>query len=148
MTTRNQVFISYSHRDIHFLEEFQPHLTFLEKRSLVDFWNDRKIQSGAKWRNEIEQALARTKVAILLVSADFLVSDFINEHELPVLLEAAHRGEVTIWPIIVGSCLFTQSPLSAFQASNDPTRPLDALKRSERENVWARVAARLASSLK
>ena len=145
---RNQLFISYSHRDTRHLKEFQPHLKFLEARGLVSFWDDQKIAPGADWRKEIEQALARTRVAIVLVSADFLVSDFINEQELPVLLEAAHRGEVRVFPIIVGSCLFFQSPLSAFQALNDPTAPLDALKRSERENVWTRVAAQLASFLK
>jgi hypothetical protein len=148
MKKRDQIFISYSHSDIRFLEEFQPHLTFLEKRGLVNFWNDRKIEYGAKWRQEIDEALARARVAILLVSADFLVSDFINEHELPVLLEAAQGGEVMIWPIIVGSCLFFQSPLAAFQTLNNPTRPLDALKKSERKNVWSRVAAQLASALK
>jgi len=145
---RNQLFISYSHRDSRHLKEVKPHLRFLEVRGLVNFWDDQKIAPGAGWRKEIEEALGRTKVALVLVSADFLVSDFINEHELPMLLHATRKGEVAIWPIIVGFCLFFQSPLSAFQALNDPTRPLDALKKSERENVWTRVAARLSSSLK
>jgi internalin A len=145
---RSQLFISYSHSDERHLKEFQPHLTFLEERGLITFWNDRKLQPGAKWRQEIEQALARTRVALLLISPDFLVSDFINEYELPELLKAAQKGEVMIWPIIVSSCLFAESPLSAFQAVHDPTRPLDGMNRSERKKVWARVAARLASSLK
>jgi internalin A len=148
MKKRDQIFISYSHRDSRFLEELQPHLTFLEARGLVNFWNDQKLQPGAKWRQEIEQALARTRVALLLISPDFLVSDFINEYELPELLKAAQKGEVTIWPIIVSYCLFAESPLSAFQTVHDPSRPLDGMNRSERKKVWAQVAARLASALK
>jgi hypothetical protein len=65
-----------------------------------------------------------------------------------VLLEAAQKGEVMIWPLLVSACLFAQSPLAAFQAVHNPTRPLDGLKTSERKNVWARVAAQLASALK
>ena len=147
MKKRNRLFLSYSHRDARYLKEFQPHLQFLEERGLVNFWDDQKIEYGADWRKEIEEALARTKVAILLVSADFLVSDFINHYELPVLLEAAQKGESLIWPIIVGYCLFNASPLSAFQALNDPMRPLERLKKGERQQVWAQVAARLASAL-
>ena len=96
MKERNQLFISYSHSDARHLKEFQPHLKFLEESGLVNFWNDKKIEAGADWRKEIEQALARARVAILLISPDFLVSDFINEYELPALLEAAQKGEVAI----------------------------------------------------
>ena len=145
---KDQLFLSYSHRDSRHLDELKPHLQFLEERGLVSFWDDQKIEYGADWRKEIEQALARTRIAILLVSADFLVSDFINRYELPVLLEAAQKGESLIWPIIVGYCLFFQSSLSAFQALNDPMRPLERLKKSERQQVWAQVAARLVSALK
>jgi internalin A len=145
---RSQLFISYSHRDERHLKEFQPHLKFLEERGLITFWSDRKIKPGTDWRKEIAQALARTRVAILLVSPNFLVSDFINAYELPVLLEAAQKREVTIWPLIVSYCLFAESPLSAFQTVHDPTRPLDGMNRSERQKVWAQVAAQLTSALK
>lgn len=148
MKKRDLLFVSYSHRDFRFLEEFQPHLTFLEERGLMSIWNDQKIQPGTRWQQAIEEALARTKVAIVFVSADFLVSDFINHYELPVLLEAAQKGEVMIWPLLVSTCLFAESSLSAFQAMHDPSRPLDRMKKSERQQVWAQVAARLASALR
>jgi internalin A len=144
---RNQLFISYSHCDARFLKEFQPHLKFLEESGLVNFWDDQKILPGMKWRKEIEEALARTRVALLLVSPDFLASDFITREELPMLLEAAQKGEVMIWPLLVSSCLFAESPLAVFQAVHDPTRPLDGLKTSERKKVWTQVAAQLASAL-
>jgi internalin A len=145
---RNLLFVSYSHGDGRYLEEFQPHLTFLEERGLVSFWTDQKIQPGTRWRQAIEEALSRTKVALLFVSADFLVSDFINRYELPVLLTAAQKGEVMIWPLLVSTCFFAASPLSAYQAMHDPSRPLDRMKKSERQQVWAHVAAQLASTLK
>jgi internalin A len=148
MKKRDLLFVSYSHRDTRYLKEFQPHLTFLEERGLLSAWSDQKIQPGTRWQQAIEEALDWTKVAIMFVSADFLVSDFINRYELPELLKAAQKGEVMIWPIIVSYCLFAESPLSAFQAMHDPSRPLDKLKKSERQQVWAHVAARLASTLK
>lgn len=138
---RNKVFISYSHRDKRWLDRLQVHLKPLERKGLVERWDDTRIEPGSNWQEEIRQALAATKVAVLLISADFLASDYIAEHELPPLLEAAERDGATILPVIVSPSLFQDTPeLSRFQAVNDPTRPLVALPPGEQEQTFLKVA--------
>ena len=78
---RDQVFLCYSHHDASWLDRLQVHLKPLEREGLVDLWSDRRIEIGDPWRKEIEAALARARVALLLVSGDFIASDFIQEVE-------------------------------------------------------------------
>jgi hypothetical protein len=104
-------------------------------------WDDRRIRAGDRWLDEIASALDRARVAILLVSADFLASEFVNRNEIPPLLVAAERGGCRIVPVIVGECLFADDPrLNVFQSINPPDRPLAALPRHEAEHYLVAVA--------
>ena len=123
------VFISYSHLDGRWLKKVQTNLEVLNYLGLkFTLWDDTKIKSGTKWRAEIDEALAASQVAILLVSTEFMTSKFIQEDELPPLLKSAEAGGTTILPLILKPCLFTKHPkLSVYQAVNDPARPLSKL---------------------
>jgi hypothetical protein len=139
-----KVFISYSHRDKRWLERLRVHLAPLERDQKIDVWDDSRINSGLKWHNEIKKALRNTKAAILLVSADFLASDFINTHELPVLLDIAERRGAIILPLIVSPSQFAKHPrLSKYQAVNDPSRPLIGLRRVNQEQILLQLAERI-----
>jgi hypothetical protein len=106
LQNRTNVFISYSHKDTKYLLRLQTHLTVYERNKLLDIWDDTKILGGALWHEEIQKALKQAKIAILLVSADFLASKFIAENELPPLLFAAKAGGARILPIILSPCGF------------------------------------------
>jgi hypothetical protein len=139
------VFVSCSHRDSKWLERLQVHLKPLEREGLTTCWDDTRIQAGADWRAEIEQALASAKAAVLLVSPDFLASDFIHHEELPVLLEAAQQRGTRILPVILSHCRYAESPLGRFQAVNAPDRPLQGLSGVKRDEVLTALARTIAS---
>jgi hypothetical protein len=87
-------------------------------------------------------------VAILLVSADFLASDFIAENELPPLLEKAESGGATILAVIVSPCGFRrEKKLADYQAVNDPTKPLDSITSSASEQVLTELADAVEAAL-
>jgi hypothetical protein len=74
------------------------HLKPLERDYVLHVWDDTQIQTGAKWLDEIGKAIQAAKVGLLIVSADFLASDFITNNELPPLLEAATKDGVVVMP--------------------------------------------------
>ncbi len=135
---RTKVFVSYSHRDKDYLDDIKRHFKpFLKK---IDFWDDTKIRPGQKWKDEIVKAIRNTKVAILLVSTDFLGSEFIATEELPPLLKAAEENGAVVLIVILKPCLFEEFPeLSQYQAINTPARPVSNMTDSEKEELYVSV---------
>ena len=140
---REKVFICYSHKDVRYLERLRVHLVFLEREKRIVVWDDTKISPGETWHEEIKKSIASAKVAILLLSADFLASKFIAENELPPLLKAAKEEEAFILPVILSPCMFTDSRLADFQSINDPSQPLTGMNRHNKEKIWVKVASRV-----
>lgn len=138
---RNQIFVSYSHADADYLARLKVHLRPFERLGLVDVWSDTRIHAGQQWRNEIREAIAHAGAAILLISADFLASDYIINNELPPLLNLSHGKGMSIIPVILKPCAYLDIPeLASFQAINDPKDPLIALQEVDRERLWLEVA--------
>ncbi|GAA2102800.1 hypothetical protein GCM10009841_19520 [Microlunatus panaciterrae] len=102
-------------------------------------WNDRQIRAGDQWSDEIENAIQSCDAAILLVSADFMASEFIHNNELAPLLESAKGRGVRIVPILVSSSHYEDSDLNRFQAINPPSEPLDMLSKGQQEAYFAKV---------
>src|ERR1017187_6241080 len=135
---RDLVFISYSHKDKKFLEELLLHLKPLVRARQLCAWSDKQISPGAVWFDDIKNALMSSRVAVLLVTKDFLASDFIDEHELGPLLSGAEKSGVRIIWIPVRACSYRESVLKNYQAVIPPDKPLAEMK-AERDRAWVRV---------
>jgi hypothetical protein len=142
MPNRKTVFVSYSHKNKRWLQRLRVHLTPYERNGVVEIWDDSKIAPGDRWHSEIQNAIERAAASIVLISPDFLASDFVVEHELPKLLRKAERGGARILPIIVEPCELTIHPeLAAFQALNSPREPLATMSRAEADYIWVRAVS-------
>jgi hypothetical protein len=138
------IFVSYCHRDQAWLDRVQVHLRPLARDGLLDVWDDRRLQPGADWKPELQQSLKKADAAVLLISADFLASEFIASEELPPLLGAADVRGTKILPVIVGPSLFSEIPaLSKYQAVNPPTKPLASMQPHEADEALLRLALSL-----
>jgi hypothetical protein len=129
------VFISYSHKDAKWLEKLKQFLRPLEDQELIRVWDDTEIRAGSDWLGDIRKALESARVAVFLITQNFLDSPFIKEHELPKLIDAANsRGCLIFW-IQVSSTTFEDSPLAKFQGVIPPNRPLDLMSDAEQSKV-------------
>jgi hypothetical protein len=143
-----RLFISYSHADRQCLERLLIHLRPLERAKLIACWSDTNIRTGDKWRKEIQKNIDEAAIAILLVSADFLASEFIVNNELPPLLMGAEARGVRILPVILKPCGFVRDRvLSNFQCANDPKLPLLGLGHIEQEALYNQIADAIVEEL-
>jgi hypothetical protein len=146
-STRTKVFISYSQADKEWLKRLNRHLKPLIRDGSLDYWDDTHIQPGDDWQQEIRTALDRAQIAVLLISADFFASDFIDGDELPPLLAAAEAKGVRILPVILSPSRIARDPrLARFQAVNSPDRPLNKMPMPEQEEVLDRLAQTIESA--
>ena len=133
------VFISYSHEDAEWLSKLKLFLRPLEDQGLLHIWDDTDIRPGAQWFDDIRRSLESARVAVFLVTQNFLNSEFIREKELPVLLKNAQdRGCLVFW-VAVSSSTVSDSELARFQSANDPARPLDGLPVAEQNKVLKEI---------
>lgn len=104
--TRPAVFVSYSHRDTREKDALLSHLGVLAGDNLInlDVWTDDRIPPGVDWERSINQAITEAQIAILLISADFLSSEFIIREEVPKLLRRRDGEGLIVIPVIAKPC--------------------------------------------
>jgi|GEM_PF-2337804 len=105
-----RIFVSYSHCDAQWKERLVKHLSVLESEGAYDIWDDKKIDVGTEWLPEIEEALDNAHVAILMLSADFLVSPFIRGKEIPRILDRREKEGLIVIPVFVSPCAWQKIP--------------------------------------
>ena len=137
------LFISYSHQDRKWLDKFTPNLKVLADNNQLTIWDDTKIKSGAKWQDEIQKALSTAKVALLLVTPDFLASEFINNVELPELFNAAEKRGLTILWVAVKSSMYEDTYIAKFQSANNPSKPLASLTTAKAEHEIVQICKKV-----
>ena len=132
MEKKHSIFISYSHKDVEWLEEVKVHIKPLERFYGIEEWDDQKLRTSDKWREKISNALNDATIAVLLISPYFVASDFIVNNELQPLLENAEKKGVKIMPVMVSPCeTIEESGLLDYQAPNGPDRTLVEMNEGE-----------------
>lgn len=141
------IFISYSHHDKPWVSELKKFLAPLLQRDLIEIWDDREIEAGEDWTVRIEEALQSAKVAVLVVSQNFLSSRFIAEEQLPVLLDRAASEDLQILWIAVSASTVEDTEIMNYQALNDPREPLDALSTARQSKEFLKIYERIAEAV-
>jgi WD40 repeat protein len=131
------VFVSYAHEDVDVRVRLDTVLKPLVRKGRLEVWADDRIAVGRTWRDEIETSLARATVAVLLVSADFLASDYIMDVELPRIFER----RLPLVCIPVGACRWQEvDDIASVQWPLSPSRPILAMTRDERDAALVAVS--------
>ena len=121
-----RVFISYAHVDEALRERLRTHLAALARDGLVHAWDDREILGGDDWADEIDERLNQADVILLLVTADFIKSDYCYGKELARALErnADPADRAIVIPVILRVCDWEQSAFARLQALPPGARPI------------------------
>jgi hypothetical protein len=137
------VFISYSHKDREWLQRFTTALKPLVRGELITVWDDKSILPGTNWFDEIKQAIYNCRIAVLLVSQDFLASEFINQEEFPELLRRRDQGMGFFW-VPLEATMYKYTALKDIQSAWDPSNPLAHLDAAGQAAALVDIATKLA----
>ena len=135
------VFISYSHSDEKEKNKLVSHLGVLQRHRLISLWSDDYVGPGGDWKNELEQVIEQAKIAVLLITANFLNSETILQAEVPELLKRHQSGELVVIPVIAKACAWRAvdwlQPLSIRPQSGDPVWAEGGLRADEHLSLIA-----------
>jgi Leucine-rich repeat (LRR) protein len=146
-SNREKIFVSYSHKDSKWLKEFQTHIKPFVRADGFEIWDDTKIKSGSEWLEEIEKALTSAKVAVLLVSPNFIASDFIHNKELPPLFDAAEKEGLTIFWIPIRHSAYAATKIEKYQSAHPPDKPIYSLNPSKKDEAWVNLCKKIAKKM-
>src|ERR1041384_3139221 len=111
-----RVFISYSSADESLRKELDQHLSLLKREGVLETWTFRDIDAGSDWQSTIHAQLELADVVLLLISSNFLSSDYCWNVELKRALQRHREGFTTVIPIILRDCDWSSAPFAAIQA--------------------------------
>jgi hypothetical protein len=133
-----ELFFSYAHEDELLRNELAKHLRLLERQGVITAWHDRKIGAGREWKGQIDEHLNAAEVILLLISSDFLDSDYCYDVEMRRALERHEAGEARVIPVILRHCDWTHGPFAKLQALPKDARPVMAW--ADRDEAFTDVA--------
>jgi nucleoside phosphorylase len=142
-----RLFISASPEDRELKDQLLRHLQVLVRFAGIDVWNADQVRAGEDWRRWVDQALDRAEVVLLLISADFLASDFLQDVEVAKLFERHAKGGVQVIPVLLRSCLWEMHPwLSKLAPLPTDRKPIASLQGDGRDSAFAEVARDIATA--
>lgn len=139
-----RVFIGYSHQDAGWKDHIRRHLSVLERENILETWVDQSMQPGARWQEEILRTIDGAQLALLLISAYFLSSDFVVEEEIPRILKRHEREEIQVVPVLIRDCPWRSVPwLAKLQIRPLNGRPLAAHRGHQRDAAMSAIVSEL-----
>ena len=143
-----KIFVSYSHKNSDWRDKLEIMLKpLLTERDELDLWADNRIPAGADWFKQIHEAMATCRVAVLLVSAEFLASEFIRKYELPAVFQAVDQDEVRLIWLYLSPAIYEETKLAKYQAAHDLSKPLDALPEVEQRRILKEAAFKIKEAM-
>ena len=133
-----KVFISYAHRDARYRQQLETHLSALRRQGAIAEWHDQKIMPGAQWRDAIDQNLDSADCVLLLVTPDFIASDYCYSIEMQRALEKHREGRALVIPVIVRPADWQHTPLRDLEALPEGAKPV--IEWARRDRAWLSVA--------
>ena len=137
-STPVSLFISYSHKDHELREELEKHLSILKHLGVISTWHDRQIPAGAEWRDAIDDNLRTARLILLLVSPDFIASDYCYGVEVRHAMDRHEAGEARVVPVILRPVMWDQAPFAKLQALPADGKPVKAWE--DRDAAFENVA--------
>ena len=119
-----EVFFSYSHKDEDLQNELSKHLALLKRQRVITAWHDRKIGAGKEWKNEIDEHLNSADIILLLVSSDFLASDYCYDVEVETAMKRHEDGEARVIPVVLRPVNLKGVRFGKLQALPKDARPV------------------------
>ena len=119
-----EVFFSYSHKDEDLRDELATHLAMLKNQGLIKAWHDREISAGTEWADAIDENLNSADVILLLVSANFLASQYCYDIEMKRAMERHEAGETRVIPIILKPVDWSGATFGKLQALPKNAKPI------------------------
>jgi replicative DNA helicase len=133
-----RIFYSYSHKDEQFREALETHLAILKRQDIAIDWHDRKIIPGQEWASEIDAHLNESDVIILLISADFIASNYCYGKEMDLALSKHESGSAFVLPIIVRPVDWMTAPFAKLQALPRNGKPVTTW--TNQDEAWLDIA--------
>lgn len=140
-----RVFISYSHKNEEFKNEFRAMINPIEREGHWKVWDDRWLLPGDYWNKEIIKHLNEANVIVLLLTKEFFNSTFIYDIELARAIQRHETGEALIIGIIISDCMWEETPLSKIQILPKDGMPID--RHPHRNEVWKTVANKIKETI-
>ena len=141
-----QLFYSYSHKDERLRDRLEVHLSALKREGLISGWHDRKIGAGKEWKDAIDDHLKTASIILLLVSADFLASDYCYDVELKYAMEQHEKGNARVIPVILRPSDWKTMSFAKLQALPTDGRPVTDWK--TRDDAFLNVVEGIRKALK
>lgn len=136
-----EIFYSYSHKDEEFRDELETHLSMMKRNGEITGWHDRRIIPGEEWEGEIDEHLESAGIILLLISPDFLASDYCWRVEVKRAMERHREGTARVIPIILRKCDWSSSPFGKLQALPKDGKPIKTW--SDRDEAFTDVVSGL-----